>query len=362
MGVDHAARRDDVRAGLREAGTPLPFLVTDLANVRYLSGFSGSNGVLVLGRRAGEDLLGTDGRYRDQAAQESPDLPLLLERDTVAAVLARIRESALEGGLSVEAGLTMTELAEVRRVIGEPTVAPSVIEQTRAVKDDDELELLQRACAITAAAFEAIADEIRVGDTEIAIARRLETLFCELGADERAFTTIVGAGAHSAIPHHQPRHVALAPGDLLVIDAGALVDGYHADMTRTFIVGREPEPWQADLHAGVLAAQQGAVAACVLGTEFAAVDAVARTHLREAGLEEHFTHGLGHGVGLRIHEAPGLGARATGSIQAHMAFTVEPGAYLPGRGGVRIEDTLVATDAGPRVLTEAPRGLRVVGV
>jgi len=359
---DHASRRVAVRASLAEQGVPLPLIVTDLANVRWLSGFSGSNAVLVLGGTPADDLLGTDGRYRDQAAAESPDLPLLIDRDTLVSVLGRLTAQGAEGPIAVEAGLSMAELAHVQRLFGEPVIAPPVVEAARAIKEADEQALLERACGITAAAFEDLAAGIRVGDTEVGLARRLESLFADHGAHDRAFATIVGTGPHSAIPHHQPLPVALAEGDLLVIDAGALVDGYHADMTRTFVVGREAELWQRDLHAGVLAAQQAAVAACLVGAEFVGVDALARAHLREAGLEEHFTHGLGHGVGLRIHEAPGLGARATGTIRANMAFTVEPGAYLPGRGGVRIEDTLVVTDAGPRVLTEAPRGLRVVGV
>jgi Xaa-Pro aminopeptidase len=139
------------------------------------------------------------------------------------------------------------------------------------------------------------------------------------------------------------------------------VDGYHADMTRTFVVGRDPDPWQVDLHAAVEEAQRAAADAYRTGVPARELDGIARDFLTAAGLGDRFTHGLGHGVGLEIHEAPNVGARSTGTIGADMVITVEPGAYLPGRGGVRIEDTLVVSDAAPRILTEAPRGLRVVG-
>jgi Xaa-Pro aminopeptidase len=250
----------------------------------------------------------------------------------------------------------------VRSIVCEPLVASGLVEELRLVKDAHELAVLERACSITAAALESLASTIAVGDTEVAVARRLEQLFGELGADDRAFATIVATGDHSAIPHHRPTRAALREGDLLVIDAGAKVAGYHADMTRTFVVGAGPDPWQVELHSAVHEAQRRARASCEVGIEARTVDEAARAALGEWGLEDRFTHGLGHGVGLVIHEAPALGPRATGTIRGNMAFTVEPGAYLPGRGGVRIEDTLVATDAGPRVLTESSRELRVVGV
>jgi Xaa-Pro aminopeptidase len=262
---------------------------------------------------------------------------------------------------AVEPSLTVGDFESVRRIHGPPTVAASLVEQLRRVKDPLELAALERACSITVAAFAALAGEIRVGDAEVALARRLEQLFGELGAEDRAFDSIVGSGPHSAIPHHEPGARGLGGGDLLVIDAGARVDGYHADMTRTFVVAAEPAAWQAEVHAAVAEAQQRATAGYLPGAEARAVHALARATIADAGLADAFTHGLGHGVGLRIHEAPMIGERSNGTLEADMAITVEPGVYLPGRGGVRIEDTLVVTDAGPRILTEAPRGLAVVG-
>jgi Xaa-Pro aminopeptidase len=354
----HRERRDRVRALAASTLGADRVLVTHLPNVRYLTGFSGSNAVLVLGPDADADLVGTDGRYVDQMAQEAPGLSTLVDRDTLAAVAG-----GLSAGLTtaVESSLSLGDLPIVRERVGEPIVAPGLVEQVRAVKDRDEIEDLAAACAITVEALAILAGEMRVGLTEVVLARRLEQLFGELGAEDRAFDTIVGSGPHSAIPHHQPGRRALQEGDLVVVDCGARVNGYHADMTRTFVVAAEPEEWQRDLHGAVHEAQQAATAAYVAGTPAQEIDAVARGLLGRAGLGDRFTHGLGHGVGLEIHEAPMVGARSTGTLGADMVITVEPGAYLPGRGGVRIEDTLVVSDAAPRILTEAPRGLRVVG-
>ncbi len=357
--MDHAGRRARLRRALAESDLDLPLLVTDLANIRYLTGFSGSNAVLGLGVAPDDDVLGTDGRYVDQVATECPDVGTLIDRATFRAVAERM--AGRDGRMLVEACLTMSAADDLRALGCEPVIIPALIEDARAVKDPDEIALLERACAITSSAFADLAGEIRVGDRELDVARRLEQLFGDHGAEDRAFPTIVAAGEHSAIPHHQPGSTRLQEGDLLVVDAGARVAGYHADMTRTFVVGRPATAWQAEVHEAVREAQSAAVALCHAGVAACEIDAAARGPLRSAGLEAHFTHGLGHGVGLVIHEAPGINARATGSIRPDMAFTVEPGVYLPGRGGVRIEDTLVVHDAGPRALTSGSPELRVVG-
>lgn len=359
--MDHAGRRARLRAALAAQDLGGTLLVTDLANIRYLTGYSGSNAVLALGVEPEDDLLGTDGRYVDQVAMECPDLATVIDRATWRAVAERVVGDRTDRQVLVEASLSVSAADELRRVGGEPVMVPQLIEQARAVKDADELDVLQRACAITSAAFVDLAQELRVGQAEVDVARRLEQLFGDHGAEDRAFATIVATGANSAIPHHQPGRDRLREGDLLVIDAGARVAGYHADMTRTYVVGRAPQPWQLEVHDAVREAQSSAIGLCRPGVAACDIDAAARGPLRAAGLEDRFTHGLGHGVGLVIHEAPGLGARATGSIQADMAFTVEPGAYLPGQGGVRIEDTLVVHDAGPRALTSGSPELRIVG-
>lgn len=331
-------------------------LVTDLADIRYLTGFSGSNAVLVVGRD-GTDLLGTDGRYRDQVAEQAPDLPVVIDRDTVAVVLG----AAGPGPWAVQDSASLAVWGQVRALDPAAEVTSGLVAGLRAVKDADELAALERACAITAEALTVLLAELRVGMTEVAAARRLEQLFGDLGAEDRAFDTIVGSGPNSAIPHHEPGSRRLEEGDLVVVDAGARVAGYHADMTRTVVVGRDPEPWQEEIHAVVLAAQTAAIARYQPGADLREVDRAARSVIEEAGFGPQYTHGLGHGVGLVIHEAPMVGPRATGTMEADMAITAEPGIYLTGQGGVRIEDTLVVTDSGPRALTSAPRDLRVVG-
>ena len=350
-------RRDRLRTLLGETAGLDHLVVTDLANIRYLTGFSGSNAVLVLGLDPSNDLIGTDGRYADQVALEAPDLPTLIDRDTLAAVIGTLPP----GPVGVEDSLSLADARRLGETGHEPVTVGPLVERLRALKDEAEQESLERACAVTVEAFEALAREMRVGVTELALARRLEQLFGELGAEDRAFDTIVGSGPNSAIPHHQPGRRVLQAGDLVVVDAGARVDGYHADMTRTYLVAAEPLPWQADVHAAVESAQSRAMSAYRPGADLRAVDAVARETIESAGFGDRFTHGLGHGVGLQIHEAPMVGSRSTGTMDADMVITVEPGVYLPGHGGVRIEDTLIVTDAGPRILTEAPRGLRVVG-
>lgn len=352
----HAARRDRLRALLAaELGSDV-LLVTHLPNIQYLTGFSGSNAVLALAAD-GADIFGTDGRYVIQAAAQAPDLVPLVDRDTLRVVAAAVGSGR---AVAVESTATLAQGAIVDAVRGTFAVAEGLVERLRAIKDDDELAALGRACAITSESMEALADEMRVGSREVDLARRLEQLFGELGADDRSFETIVGSGPNSAIGHHEPGPRRLEAGDLVVVDAGALVNGYHADMTRTFVVG-EPAAWQVDLHDLVLRAQTAAWAQYRDGASLPTVDAAARDVVANAGHAEHFDHGLGHGVGLEIHEPPFLGPRATGSMGAGMAITVEPGVYLPGRGGVRIEDTLVVTHADPRALTPAARGLRVVG-
>lgn len=358
MPAVHAKRREAAREALRAQTGAVPLLVTNLTNVRYLTGFSGSNALLLLGASRDGDLIATDGRYVDQVATEAPDLPAAIDRATLDVVL----DVVAPGAIMVERTLASGSARIVQGRCGEPIEAPPVIEQLRSVKDDEEVRLLTVAASATAKAFEDLAGEIRPGVTELTLARRLEQLFAEYGGEDRAFATIVASGPNAAIPHHQPTARPLCVGDLLVIDAGARVQGYHADMSRTWLVGTDPEPWQSDLHAAVALAQGSALTEYRAGRRTSTPDAVAREVLRQHGCEERFTHGLGHGVGLEIHEAPMIGARATGSISASMVCTVEPGVYLPGRGGVRIEDTLVVTDAGPCVLTEGSRDLRVVGV
>jgi Xaa-Pro dipeptidase len=230
-----------------------------------------------------------------------------------------------------------------------------LVEQLRRTKDDDEAGLIATACRMTQEALAGVLPWIRPGRTERQIAVRLERAMVDLGADRPAFDSIVAAGANSAVPHHQPGDAPLRAGDLLKIDCGARYRGYHADMTRTFVVGAEPDARQRDMHAAVAAAAAAGRALVAPGAAAAAVDAAARRELGE--WEPRFTHGLGHGLGLQIHEAPLLAARSADTIGRADVLTVEPGVYEPGFGGVRIEDTLLVTDTGAQCLTTMARDL-----
>ncbi|HYH30479.1 MAG TPA: Xaa-Pro peptidase family protein [Pseudonocardia sp.] len=355
-----ATRRAALRALLPGAGVDA-LLVTDLLNVRYLTGFTGSNAALLVhGDGDAASRFCTDGRYRTQAADEVPDLATVIDRAS-ALELAGLAGELGVGRLGFESdAVTVDAHAALAEAAGPVAMerAPGLVHRLRAVKDDGEVEALRRACAIGDAALAGLLDDggLRPGRTEREVALDLEDRMRALGAAGPAFDTILAAGAHSAVPHHRPTAAVLQPGDLVKLDFGALVDGYHSDMTRTVVLG-PAAAWQRELHALVAQAQAAGREALAPGTEVTAVDAAAREVVERAGRGEEFVHGLGHGVGLQIHEAPALSRTGTGALAAGMAVTVEPGVYLPGRGGVRIEDTLVVRDGAPELLTHTTREL-----
>jgi Xaa-Pro aminopeptidase len=354
-----SVRRAALRALLPGAGVDA-LLVTDLVNVRYLTGFTGSNAALLVHADGdGASRFCTDGRYRMQAAAEVPDLETVIDRASALELARQVPTLDVErlgfesDAVTVDAHDALADAAGVSL-----HRAPGLVQRLRAVKDAGEVEALRRACAVgdTALAGLLEAGGLRPGRTEREVALDLEGLMRANGATGPAFETILAAGAHSAVPHHRPTSSELRPGDLVKIDFGALVDGYHSDMTRTLVLGR-PAEWQRELHALVAEAQAAGRAALAPGTEVTVVDAAARGVVERAGRGEQFVHGLGHGVGLQIHEAPALARTGTGALAAGMVVTVEPGVYLEGRGGVRIEDTLVVRDAGPELLTHTTREL-----
>jgi Xaa-Pro aminopeptidase len=364
----HAERRDVLRATAAERGLDA-VLVTNLLNVRYLTGFTGSNGALLV-RTAGDDLFGTDGRYTTQAGVQVPDVELVEDRATVAG-LAKLAVRRGTGRLGYEShDLTVDGLAALEKVLAEAASgrpAPELesvrraVEAQRAIKDEGEIEFLRRACAVADQALAELAAEgaLRPGRTELEVGRELDARMLRLGAEAPSFETIVAAGANSAIPHHRPDSTELREGDFLKLDFGATVGGYHSDMTRTVVL-RHAADWQHEIYELVAASQAAGRAALRVGADVVAVDAASRQVIADAGHAEHFSHGLGHGVGLEIHEAPGIGPLGAGTLAAGMAVTVEPGVYLPGRGGVRIEDTLIVTDDAPELLTLTSKELLVL--
>jgi Xaa-Pro aminopeptidase len=346
-------------------------LVTDLINVRYLSGFTGSNAALLVFADGDDAVLATDGRYRTQAAQQAPDVEVAIERAcgrylAERAAAAKTRRVGFESHVVTVDGYDA--LAAALGEAGGTTElvrASQTVEALREIKDAGEVALLRLACEAADAALADLVDRggLRPGRTEREVGRELEALMLDHGADGISFETIVASGANSAIPHHRPTEAVLAAGDFVKIDFGALVGGYHSDMTRTFVLGKAAD-WQLEVYQLVADAQRAGREALQPGADLRDVDAAARLVIADAGHGEHFGHGLGHGVGLQIHEAPGIGAAAAGTLRAGSVVTVEPGVYLPDRGGVRIEDTLVVADEtsghAPELLTRFPKELAIL--
>ena len=336
----HAARRERLRAVLA-AGDVDAALITSLVNVRYLTGLASSNAALLV-PADGAPVLATDSRYALAAERDCRDVELL----TCRAVETALAELAGRRGLrrlAFEAHeMTVERYDALSSAADELQLRPlgRAVEELRMVKDDAEIALLTRACAITGAAFDEAVPWIVAGMTERELAVLIERAMVNAGAEQPAFDTIVASGPNGAIPHHTPAGRAFAAGDMITIDCGARYGGYHADMTRTVVLGT-PAGWQRDIYALAAAAQRAGIEAVRPGAPVAEVDAAARDVIAEAGHGEHFSHGLGHGVGLEIHEAPMLGRGRPGRLADRVPITVEPGIYLPGRGGVRIEDTLV---------------------
>ena len=332
-----------------QVGSISALLVTSPVNVRYLSGFTGSNGGLLIG--AGLAVLATDGRYAEQAARETRLTDIVVTRSLVDVLVRRAADAGVVLGVERD-DLTLARFEEVTLAAGAMTVVPvsGEVEKLRRVKDDVELAALRAAAVIADRAFATVSARLRPGVTERQIAADLDSEMRRLGADDIAFATIVAAGPNGSEPHHQPTDYRVVEGDLVTVDMGALLNGYHSDMTRTVCVGA-PAPWQREIYALVQAAQLAGRAAVQAGLPAAGVDAAARQVIEAAGHGEHFVHGVGHGVGLQIHEAPMLFGDSEVVLSAGMVVTVEPGVYLPGRGGVRIEDTVVVGTG--EVLTKA---------
>ena len=357
----HAARRRRAQELVREMQADA-VLVTARPNVRYLTGLASSNAALLLPADGDGALLATDSRYAGAARRDAADLTLVEDRF----IEAKLATEASRRGvrrLAFEAHeMTVERHGELTAAADGVATLPfgRKIEALRQVKDAEELEKIAVACRLTDAALAEVLPQIRPGMSERMLATLLDHAMVMGGADHPAFETIVASGPNGAIPHHVPTGRELERGDLVTMDFGALHDGYHADMTRTVAIGAVTG-WQREVYDLVALAQEVGIAVLEDGVEAGTVDAVAREVIEAAGHAAHFQHGLGHGVGLEIHEAPMLGYGRTGKLTDRVPVTVEPGVYLPEMGGVRIEDVLVVT-AGDRArfLTSTTRELLVL--
>ncbi|UVE95527.1 Xaa-Pro peptidase family protein [Dietzia sp. B32] len=361
-----APRRRAVASALPGVGADA-LLVTDPRNIAYLTGFSGSGGA-VLVEGDGEAVLCTDSRYELQVVEQAPDVGHVISREYVAGVLGRRRGPA-DAPLAVEADqLTLSAAAALRRVLaatggaGARIVETSgLVEQVRRAKDPDELALIERACTVVDEAWTHVLEQhlVIAGRTERDIAADLEHAMRRAGSDGVAFETIVASGPNGAHPHHVPGDRVLADGDLVVVDFGATVSGYASDCTRTVALGTAPDRL-LDAYEIVRRAQVAGVEAVRPGVPCADLDAVSRDLIADAGFGDHFGHSLGHGVGLDVHEAPAVSTRSTSTLSDGDVITIEPGIYLPGLGGIRIEDTVAVTGGGGRSLTTTSKALRVL--
>jgi Xaa-Pro aminopeptidase len=335
-------------------------LVTRGPNVRYLTGFTGSAGTLLVG--PDEIVLVTDGRYRQQSQEQlaAAGVDARIEIAPTQSELYKVIAAAVPspGRLGLEAhGVTWAQqrtLAE--RVDAELVATEQLVEARRAVKEPGEVARIRAACEIADDALASVLPGLHAGPTEQAFALTLEHAMRDRGASGTSFETIVASGPNGAMPHARPTDRVIVPGELVVIDFGCIVDGYCSDMTRTVSVG-DPGADARKVWDVVIESQRTGRDAVRAGVACREVDRASRDVIDDAGWGETFAHGTGHGVGLEIHEAPRVAATADGTLEAGHVVTVEPGVYLPGVGGVRIEDTVVVTEAGADPLTGFPKQL-----
>ena len=334
-------------------------LITSEINVRYLTGFTGDSSYLLLS--PDEKLILSDRRYEEQLANECSSYQLVV-RGPGKLMLELCRDVLQERSplrLGIESdhitfGLAQAIKATVESI--ELVGQSGLVESLRSCKDADELNILRRAVALAESAFLQVRSEMKPDWTELQVAWRLEQAVREGGGEKLGFPAIVAVGSASALPHYQSGRRRLGEHPLLLIDWGAKLDGYTSDLTRTIALG-EISAELRQVHAIVVAAHDAAIATIRPGVAFETVDAAARSVIDAAGYGPRFSHGLGHGIGLEIHEFPRFAAGQTGTLQAGMVVTVEPGIYLPGVGGVRVEDDCLVTADGCEVLSTLPTGL-----
>jgi Xaa-Pro aminopeptidase len=356
----HAKRQDSLRAEMEEQRLPC-LLVTNLTNIAYLTGFRGSAGVALFTPREG--VLWVDPRYTLQAQGQARGVEVIEERKGLHKAAAEwlktnaMRRVGYEDAHLSCADFSCIEQGAGRRVKFVP--AAGLVEQLRAVKDEEEVAKIRGAGKITVEVFEKVLGEVRPGVSESELSAEIEYLMRKKGAEGAAFETIVASGPRAALPHARASCKLLKENEFVIFDLGAILSDYAADMTRTVYLG-EPSRRVRSLYNAVLEAQEKALRSVLPGVRAGDVDAVVRRALASRGLARFFTHSTGHGVGMNTHEMPRLARGEKARLQVGHVVTVEPGIYLEGLGGIRIEDTLLVGPAGPEVLTPARKDQWVV--
>ncbi len=353
---DVAARRSALIERLTEKAVLLyNYEGSDRASLRYLCGFTGEGALVV---SAKETVLVTDSRYTEQAARETAEIRVQEERDWMGAGIVSVLRGLGHDRVAIVAKRVTQHWFDATGKLGGPTLVPEadLVNDLRAVKSPAEIESLRKAARLADDAMARLVPEIRVGMDEAQVALRLEWLMREAGSDGIAFDINVSAGENSALNHYNPvlGRSKLRRGDLLLFDFGACVNGYRSDITRTLSVGKPSGQAQA-IYDVVLQANLAAIAVARAGATGIEVDAAARDLIKKAGYGDRFGHGLGHGIGLEIHERPALSPQSKDALVRGMVTTIEPGVYIAGVGGVRIEDDVVITDEGCEVITSFPK-------
>ena len=337
-----------------EADTFLVFNLegTDSASMYYLTGFTGEGALIISGS---ETLLLTDSRYTEQVKREVPEIASKkITGNYLDAVVSTINSKSIPN-LAIGSSRISHYFVETLKKRVETIIVSmkDPVEELRKVKDPEEVKRIRSAVNLTQASLSELIEGIKIGMTERQVALRLEFIMREKGADKVAFDLIIAAGENSALPHYRPKDRKLRQGDLLLCDIGAQVDGYCSDMTRVFSIG-EPPTQGKEIYDIVLRANRAGLDQVKAGASGIAVDGAARKVIADAGHADHFGHGLGHGVGIEVHESPRLSPLSKDILEAGMSVTIEPGIYLPGFGGVRIEDLVIVTEEGCDVLTSFP--------
>lgn len=356
--MDHRSRLRRVQSAIAERHLQV-LLVSHLPNIRYLCGFTGSAGLLVV--TAKDKILFTDGRYTGQARQEVQSARVkIVKKSALIAVAEWLAKRKHLRRIGIEsAHMTVADRAALSKTLPRSATivaAPPIVEPLRMIKDTDEIALIRAACQLGVKLFETIKSALRPGVSESIVAGELEFAARQAGADQMSFPTIIASGVRSALPHGRASIAAIPSQGFVVCDFGVILAGYCSDMTRTVHMG-PASPEAASHYDAVREAQQAALDAVQPGATVAEVDQAARKLLYNRKLGKFFTHSTGHGVGLEIHEPPRLAGAQKDVLQPGMVITIEPGIYLPGKWGVRIEDTVVVTETGCDILTSCPKQL-----
>lgn len=336
------------------------FLVTSPYNLRYLTNFTGTTGLAVI--TLDKAFFVTDFRYTEQAVAQAQGFEIVKNVGPIFDEVAKICQQEEINALAFEEShVSFAEYSVLEEIIEETPLVPvsGMIENLREVKDDTEIAIIEKACAIADQGYEHVLKMIKPGMTEIEVANQLDFFMRSLGATSVSFDTIVASGLRSAMPHGVASDKVIEQGDLITLDFGCYYDGYVSDMTRTFAIG-DPGSQLKEIYQIVLEAQLKVLEAAKPGLTGIQLDAVARDHITAAGYGEAFGHSTGHGIGLEIHEGPNVSFRADKQFVVGNVITDEPGIYLPGIGGVRIEDDLLITPEGNRVLTSATKELIIL--